>query len=52
MAPKILVVLTSADKIVKLDKPTGWYLVSQACDSFCSPRSAREQYLPTLLFVA
>ncbi|OAA39017.1 ThiJ/PfpI family protein [Beauveria brongniartii RCEF 3172] len=26
MAPKILVVLTSADKIVKLDKPTGWYL--------------------------
>lgn len=27
MAPKILVVLTSADKIVKLDKPTGWYLV-------------------------
>lgn len=27
MAPKVLVVLTSADKIVKLDKPTGWYLV-------------------------
>ncbi|CCE29197.1 hypothetical protein E4U22_006676 [Claviceps purpurea] len=26
MAKKILVVLTSADKIVKLDKPTGWYL--------------------------
>ncbi|KAM3508707.1 hypothetical protein MY11210_006626 [Beauveria gryllotalpidicola] len=26
MAPKILVVLTNADKIVKLDKPTGWYL--------------------------
>ncbi|KYK57208.1 ThiJ/PfpI family protein [Drechmeria coniospora] len=26
MAPKVLVVLTSADKIVKLDKPTGWYL--------------------------
>ncbi|OAA58142.1 ThiJ/PfpI family protein [Cordyceps fumosorosea ARSEF 2679] len=26
MAPQILVVLTSADKIVKLDKPTGWYL--------------------------
>lgn len=25
MAPKVLV-LTSADKIVKLDKPTGWYL--------------------------
>ena len=28
MAPKVLVVLTSADKLVKLDKPTGWYLVS------------------------
>lgn len=27
MAKKVLVVLTSADKIVKLDKPTGWYLV-------------------------
>lgn len=26
MAKKVLVVLTSADKIVKLDKPTGWYL--------------------------
>ncbi|PFH62517.1 hypothetical protein XA68_13256 [Ophiocordyceps unilateralis] len=27
MAPKrILIVLTSADKITKLDKPTGWYL--------------------------
>ncbi|KAM3476072.1 hypothetical protein MY5147_003392 [Beauveria neobassiana] len=26
MVPKILVILTSADKIVKLDKPTGWYL--------------------------
>ncbi|KAJ3493228.1 hypothetical protein NLG97_g4860 [Lecanicillium saksenae] len=26
MAPKVLVVLTSADKIVKLNKPTGWYL--------------------------
>ena len=28
MAPKILIVLTSADKLVKIDKPTGWYLVS------------------------
>lgn len=28
MAPKVLIVLTSADKIVKLDRPTGWYLVS------------------------
>ncbi|KAG6037440.1 hypothetical protein E4U41_005082 [Claviceps citrina] len=26
MSRKILVVLTSADRIVKLDKPTGWYL--------------------------
>ncbi|RDA87112.1 hypothetical protein CP532_0179 [Ophiocordyceps camponoti-leonardi (nom. inval.)] len=29
MAPnkRVLIVLTSADKIVKLDKPTGWYLL-------------------------
>ncbi|KAG6006959.1 hypothetical protein E4U21_006578 [Claviceps maximensis] len=26
MGKRVLVVLTSADKIVKLDKPTGWYL--------------------------
>jgi hypothetical protein len=28
MAPKILVVLTSADKFEAIDHPTGWYLVS------------------------
>jgi len=27
MAPKILVVLTSADKFEAIDHPTGWYLV-------------------------
>lgn len=26
MAPKILIVLSSADKMGSLDKPTGWYL--------------------------
>lgn len=28
MAPKILVVLTSVDKIESLNRPTGWFLVS------------------------
>lgn len=37
MAPKILVVLTSADKIVKIDKPTGWYLVRTAKHSIQNP---------------
>lgn len=27
MTPKVLVVLTSANEIPKLQKPTGWYLV-------------------------
>lgn len=27
MAPKVLVVLTSANEIPKVQKPTGWYLV-------------------------
>lgn len=35
MAPKVLVVLTSADKIVKLDKPTGWYLVRTQNATYC-----------------
>lgn len=39
MAKKILVVLTSADKIVKLDKPTGWYLVRRKTTAKLTPLS-------------
>ena len=28
MVPKILIVLTSHDNIASLNRPTGWYLVS------------------------
>lgn len=38
MAPKILVVLTSHDRIDAVDKPTGWYLVSGPGASSSSPR--------------
>ncbi|KAK9439974.1 ThiJ/PfpI family protein [Metarhizium brunneum] len=37
MAKKVLVVLTSADKIVKLDKPTGWYLVREILQAELRP---------------
>jgi hypothetical protein len=47
MAPKVLIVLTSADKIVKLDKPTGWYLVSPSVAATISFISALPQYLFT-----
>jgi hypothetical protein len=33
MAPKVLIVLTSHDKIDGTDKPTGWYLVRRTIHS-------------------